>query len=200
MKERLARRIRWDYSDAIMKIAFIGAHGVGKTTLCYEAAVLLKKRDRNVELVKEVARSCPLPINRDTTLTAQAWILHTQIAEEIRAAELDATVLCDRSVLDNYAYLECAAGPRPEFAPLVRSWIATYDHLFKVPITTDPAFDGIRDLDVSFQRRIDALVDELLERFEVEHHRLDPDMDRDLWALAVGRELLPPGGEQRSLF
>ena len=54
-----------------MKIAFIGTHGVGKTTLCFELAALLKKRDRVVEMVREVARFCPLPINRDTTVAAQ---------------------------------------------------------------------------------------------------------------------------------
>ena len=50
-----------------MKIAFIGSHGVGKTTLCYDLAARLKRQDRAVDLVKEVARRCPLPINRDTT-------------------------------------------------------------------------------------------------------------------------------------
>ena len=63
-----------------MKVAFIGSHGVGKTTLCFELAALLKKRDRIVEMVREVARFCPLPINRETTIAAQSWILHTEIA------------------------------------------------------------------------------------------------------------------------
>jgi len=53
-----------------VKFAFIGTHGVGKTTLCFELAALLKKRDRIVEMVHEVARFCPLPINRDTTIDA----------------------------------------------------------------------------------------------------------------------------------
>lgn len=53
-----------------VKLAFIGSHGVGKTTLCYELAARLKRQDRNVELVMEVARRCPLPINRETTLPA----------------------------------------------------------------------------------------------------------------------------------
>ena len=69
-----------------MKIAFIGSHGVGKTTLCYDLASRLKRQDRAVDLVKEVARRCPLPINRETTREAQAWILHTQIADETATA------------------------------------------------------------------------------------------------------------------
>ena len=59
-----------------MKIAFIGSHGVGKTTLCYDLASRLKRQDRAVDLVKEVARRCPLPINRETTREAQ-WRLVT---------------------------------------------------------------------------------------------------------------------------
>ena len=95
-----------------MKVAFIGSHGVGKTTLCFELAALLKKRDRVVEMVREVARFCPLPINRETTIAAQSWILHTEIAEELVAENKAEIVICDRSVLDNYCYL-ISAGQAP---------------------------------------------------------------------------------------
>ena len=44
-----------------MKVAFIGTHGVGKTTLCYDLAALLKRQDVDVDIVKEVARLSPLP-------------------------------------------------------------------------------------------------------------------------------------------
>jgi len=48
-----------------------------------------------------VARRCPLPINQQTTVRAQDWILLTQMALEIEAAATHEIVLCDRSVLDN---------------------------------------------------------------------------------------------------
>ncbi len=182
-----------------MKIAMIGAHGVGKTTLCYEVAAFLKKQDKNIELVKEVARACPLPINRDTDLMAQSWILHRQIAEEIAADNMAEYVLCDRSVIDNYAYLVWAAGNRPDLNLLVSSWMKTYDYLWKVPVIDLPSYDGIRDTDVRFQRDIDRLVDELLARHEVPYHRLDPDMDRNSWIHTIGRVLLPDA-IQESLF
>ena len=53
-----------------MKLAFIGTHGVGKTTLCYDLAAALKKQGVNVDIVKEVARLSPLPINRQTSMDA----------------------------------------------------------------------------------------------------------------------------------
>ena len=83
-----------------MKFAFIGTHGVGKTTLCFELAALLKKRDRIVEMVHEVARFCPLPINRETTTDAQSWILHTEIAEELVAENKAYPCYCTPEELD----------------------------------------------------------------------------------------------------
>ena len=178
-----------------MKIAFIGSHGVGKTTLCYDLAARLKRQDRSVDLVKEVARRCPLPINRDTTLAAQAWILHTQIADEIAAAAQNDVVICDRSVLDNYAYLVNQTGRLPAYDALVRDWVATYDALFKVPIVDPPTFDGQRDVSQTFQRDIDAVIDRLARELEVPCHRLDPEA-RDGWVDTVlrvsGLPLHPP--------
>ena len=69
-----------------MKLAFIGTHGTGKTTLCYDLTAALKRQGFNADMVKEVARLSPLPINRKTSLDAQTWILMTQVAEEIRSA------------------------------------------------------------------------------------------------------------------
>lgn len=178
-----------------MKIAFIGSHGVGKTTLCYDLAARLKRQDRAVDLVKEVARSCPLPINRDTTLEAQAWILHSQIAHEIAAAAQNEVVICDRSVLDNYAYMVHQAGPQPAYDLLVQRWVETYRALFKVPVIEPPSFDGQRDVSAEFQHAIDRTIDDLARELGVSCHRLDPG-DRDGWIDVVlstcGLPLHPP--------
>jgi nicotinamide riboside kinase len=178
-----------------VKIAFLGSHGVGKTTLCFDVAARLKRLDMSVDLVKEVARSCPLPINRNTTLEAQAWILHTQVAEEIAAASRYEVVVCDRAVLDNYAYLVHQVGRRPEYEELVRTWMGTYDGLFKVPIVAEPSFDGTRDTSATFQSDVDQVIDELLEALGIRCHKLDP-ADREGWVDAVmrtvGLPLQPP--------
>ncbi len=183
-----------------MKIAFIGSHGVGKTTLCFDVAARLKRLDLAVELVKEVARACPLPINQDTTLEAQAWILHSQIAEEIVATSRYDVVVSDRSVLDNYAYLVHQAGLRPAYDPLVRDWMATYDGLFKVPIIEPPSFDGTRDTSETFQREVDTIIDELLDTFAIPCLRLDP-ADRPGWPDTVIRAMgLPTRPPQIDIF
>ena len=183
-----------------LKLAFVGSHGVGKTTLCFDLASQLKRLDFGVELVKEVARRCPLPINEETTLDAQAWILHTQIAEEMAAAATYEVVVCDRSVLDNYAYLVARVGQRPELDPLVRSWIRSYDALFKVPVLEAPSFDGTRAVSRAFQVEIDATIDQLVTAFGVEVIALNP-ADRDGWIPTVMQTLgLPLRPPQIDLF
>lgn len=182
-----------------MKLAFIGTHGVGKTTLCFELAALLKKRDKVVEMVREVARFCPLPINRDTTIAAQSWILHTEIAEELVAETKADIVICDRSVLDNYCYL-LQTGRHPNLEPLVRWWTGTYRLLVKVPIVETPLFDGLRDVDATFQRAVDEKIDEILADWSVPAVRLDRER-RPFWAADALEEVLPLlGPVQQPLF
>ena len=171
-----------------VKIAFVGTHGVGKTTLCFDLASQIKRLDFGVDIVKEVARRCPLPINEETTPDAQAWILHAQIAEEIAAAATYQVVICDRSVLDNYAYLVARVGRRPELDPLVGTWIRSYDALFKVPVLDAPSFDGTRSISRAFQMEIDAVIDQLVSAFDVVVTPLDP-ADRDGWIGTVSQKL-----------
>lgn len=183
-----------------LKVAFVGTHGVGKTTLCFDLASQLKRLDLGVDIVKEVARRCPLPINEETTLDAQAWILHTQVAEEIEAAAANEVVICDRSVLDNYAYLVVRAGRRPSLDALVADWIRGYDALFKVPVLQAPSFDGKRAVSPAFQLEVDATIERLIEAFGVEVVRLDA-ADRDGWMGTVVETLrFPSRAPQVDLF
>lgn len=173
-----------------MKVALIGTHGVGKTTLCYELAARLKRRDVDVEMVREVARRCPMPINRETSVAAQSWILHTQMAWELEAAATHELVLCDRSVLDNYCYLLYASGPQPFWESQLSAWLATYDALVKVPLWTTPRWDGVRDTDLRFQQDIDALLDDQIGKRGLAPLRLAVE-DRDHWGAAVMAHLEP---------
>ena len=158
-----------------LKIAFIGTHGVGKTTLCYGLAARLKVRDVVLEIVHEVARRCPLPINERTSLAAQSWILHTQISDELIAAARHPVVICDRSVLDNYVYLLLAAGDREPLASVVGTWMESYQLLVHVPIVGRLSPDGIRAADPYFQQLVEERLDRELERRGLEALRLQPD-------------------------
>lgn len=172
-----------------MKIALIGTHGVGKTTLAFDICSLLKKAGHNVELVTELARHSPFPVNEATTLEGQLWILHAQIAAELVAAHRAPHVICDRAVIDNYCYLMNKCGPRPSLEPWLEAWTNTYDLLAGVPLPdTPPPPDGFRAEDRSFQERIDRLLREVLSRppFERFGERiLWLSNDRERWAEQV---------------
>jgi thymidylate kinase len=183
-----------------LKIAFIGTHGVGKTTLCFDLAARMKRLDLSVEIVKEVARHSPLPINRETTLEAQNWILHSQIAQEIAMETNYEAVVCDRSVLDNYAYLVHGFGAQEHLEPLLRHWLASYSALFKVPVLREPSFDGTRDTSARFQIEIDELLDDLITEFEVPVLRLDPRGHADWVRTVLAHVELPTDPPQFDLF
>jgi nicotinamide riboside kinase len=172
-----------------MKVAFIGTHGVGKTTLCYGLAARLKARDVVLDIVHEVARRCPLPINEQTGLASQSWILHTQLAEEWVASARYPVVLCDRSVLDNYVYMLLATGRQPALEGLVDGWMATYDLLVTVPVTGALAPDGLRATDPSFQLAVAERLDRELARRELPVLRLAPEA-RERWLDVVEHEVM----------
>lgn len=174
-------------TDARAKIAFIGTHGVGKTTLCYGLASRLKRRDVSVEVVHEVARRCPLPINEETSVAAQSWILHNQIAEELVAAARYPVVVCDRSALDNYVYLLLAAGRQEGLEGLLEFWMRTYDLLVHVPMVERPSPDGIRSADPAFQRAVDERLEREIGDRGLSALHLDPEQ-REGWLDAVEQE------------
>jgi thymidylate kinase len=158
-----------------LKLALIGTHGVGKTTLAYEICSLLKKADHNVELVTEVARRSPFPVNEATTLEGQLWILHAQIAAELDAAARAPHVICDRSVLDNYCYLVNKFGRQHQLEAWLEWWMGTYTLLVGVPPLADgiPP-DGFRSENLEFQQRIHDLLTEMFDepRFQRFYNRV----------------------------
>lgn len=178
----------FDPTSNAFKVAFIGSHGVGKTTLCYGLAAQLKALDISLDVVGEVARRCPLPINRETTLAAQAWILHTQIAEETVATARYDMVICDRSVLDNFVYLLIAAGSKHPLESLVTGWMATYDLLVRVPIVDGLRADGLRSTDPIFQRVVEQKLDTEIARRELPLLDL-AGLAREQWLERVTREV-----------
>lgn len=154
-----------------MKIAFIGTHGIGKTTLAYELCNELKKQHLDVGFIDEIARRCPFPINEATSLEAQTWILATTIARELELNKIYPNVICDRAVIDNYVYLYHKFGHIPELHSLASYWVRTYDLLFKVPFTRKYLRpDGVRSTDVEFQEAIDQKLEQLLLQDGIRYH------------------------------
>lgn len=173
-----------------MKLALIGTHGVGKTTLAYEVCSLLKKADHHVELVTEVARQAPFAVNEGAMLEGQLWILHAQIAQELEAESRSAHVVCDRALLDNYCYLVSKFGRQPQLEQWLNWWMNSYSLLVHVPPMADgiPP-DGFRSINLEFQERIHDMIEQMLS--DSPFHRLQDRVlrldrrDRRVWGELV---------------
>jgi nicotinamide riboside kinase len=153
----------------LAKIALVGTHGVNKTTIAYELAGVLKRKGKTVELLTEIARECPFPLNEEATREAYQWIIARQVQLEIEKTPRADILVCDRSVLDNFAYYArrySRSGTEGEaLGAYCRSWIQTYDLLVRLPIAEPLAADGFRSTDRDFQREIDRLCDEMFEEY-----------------------------------
>jgi thymidylate kinase len=89
-----------------VKIAIVGTHGAGKTTLSYLLASEYKRKGKNVKIIQEVARNCPFKINEGMTAETSIWIYLEHQRKELEAESKFEIVICDRSVYDSFIYGE----------------------------------------------------------------------------------------------
>lgn len=150
------------------KIAFIGTHGVGKTILTFSIASHLRKLNYDADVAYENARTSPFPINEATTLEGQMWILAAQWKNELEASLRSGILICDRSVIDNYAYMVHAAGRQEYLHPFLMKWLSTYRLLLWVPIIDDDIVaDRSRTTNQTFQRQIHDIIGSLVQEFNL---------------------------------
>jgi nicotinamide riboside kinase len=156
-----------------VKVAFVGSHGVRKTTAAFALAAALRHRGVATEVVHEVVRANPLGFNERATAEAQLWTLLTQVRLELELAQRATVLVTDRAVVDNYAYAVRAwAGRDPwSIEPFVREWSRSYDLVVRLLPDVDLEADGVRSVDPAFRADIERLVDGLLPTF-IEPRRL----------------------------
>lgn len=192
------------------KVAFIGSHGIRKTTAVHAFANTMQRAGRSVEHGREVVRDNPLGINEAATGEAQLWVLVSQIRQELQLGSNAEVLVLDRGVMDNYAYyLRACDGDDPfDVAPLVRRWSATYDMVVRLLPDVELRDDGIRSTSDTFRDEIESILDLRLADL-VEDRRLVTEPastidDRfDWWPLAerlaalVGEPLYADGVPRR---
>ncbi|MBI5243465.1 MAG: ATP-binding protein [Elusimicrobia bacterium] len=183
------------------KIAIISTHGTGKTTLCYDVAAALKKKNFRTKVFSEVAAlACEegVPINQTTTLPAQLYIMLTHICEELKGNFRNyEVVVCDRSVFDNWIYLERRCGRQSN--SFILDFIGRYaeqfpyDAVYKLPLVGELVPDGIRDAESrEFQSDIYARLNGLLDELSIPHITLPIPQSalRNEWCDIVLKETL----------
>ena len=148
------------------KIAFIGSHGIRKTTAALAFASVIQRAGRSVEFAREVVRDNPLGINEGATAEAQLWVLTSQIRRELELSRKAECLVTDRGVMDNFAYYLRAGGGEDRFdvEPLVRQWSRTYDLVVRLTPDVEIRADGVRSTNDRFRDEIEAILDGRLPR------------------------------------
>lgn len=172
------------------KVAFVGSHGIRKTTAVHAFANTMQRAGRSVEHGREVVRDNPLGINEAATGEAQLWVIVSQIQMELRLAPKAEVLILDRGVMDNFAYyLRAAEGDPFDVGPLVTKWSQTYDMVVRLHPDIELRADGVRSTSDAFRDEIESILDERLPSFVPERRLVNLDAseinDRfDWWPLA----------------
>jgi nicotinamide riboside kinase len=148
------------------KIAFVGSHGIRKTSAVLAFAAVVQRAGCSAELGREVVRDNPLGINEGATGEAQLWVLVSQIRQELELARKADVLVTDRGVADNYAYYlrACGGTDRYDVEPLVRRWSDTYDLVVRLLPDIELKADGVRSTSDAFRQEIEAILDDALPR------------------------------------
>jgi len=151
-----------------MKITIIGAHGVGKTTLSNELAKELnlpKIHDVVVEAFKK-----GFEINENTPPETQFWLFSRQLEEE----RLTDNFVADKCLMDYSVYADIIFEDdrlKSLLSEMVKKNI-NYDYIFYLPIEFEIEDDGIRSLDIDFQRKVDERYKKLLDDWQIKYSTL----------------------------
>lgn len=152
------------------KIAFSGAMNCGKTTKSHFYHYASLQMGLKSELIEEVARSCPFPLDSNSGYATQEWILNRQIElETLAASKKPDVIVCDRSVLDPLVYSKwlrtldrLSLNELDKVRQTALSWIHTYDAII---LCRDypPVEDGVRLADETTQQLLNKLFDESID-------------------------------------
>jgi nicotinamide riboside kinase len=194
------------------KVAFIGSHGIRKTTAAHGFANAMQRAGRSVEYGREVVRDNPLGINEGATGDAQLWVIVSQIRQELMLAPKADVLVLDRGVMDNFAYYLRACGGEDRFdvEPMVRAWSKTYDLVVRLLPDVDLSSDGVRSTSDEFRLEIERILDDRLGTLVAENARIDIPASEigdgfDWWPIAerlaalIHEPLFAGGGPKRKI-
>jgi nicotinamide riboside kinase len=154
------------------KIAIIGAHGTGKTTILKGIQKQLNNR-QDIQYIDEVFRKVfkrASYTHRTEHLTLATYA--QQLAEEELALHNKKHVIVDRSVFDAFIYGEGTSGFYKDIKKQAKTYLKTYDYIILIePSERIVANDGFRfDVSKAEQKRIHNLF--LQELKDINHNRL----------------------------
>ena len=173
---------------ATRKLLVCGAFSSGKTTLVTTVADRLRGSGRSVAICDDVARSCPLPLNRDQTISTTIWLASEQVRRELEAMHEEPDyVLCDRGLPDILSHQALVPNGREDdltlrFLAFARAWTRSYDAVFRCRVdhARPIVADGVRIVNDAFRRELDQSLLEELDCAGIKFETLSGNLDADV--------------------
>lgn len=171
-----------------LKVTFVGAHGTGKTTLVNALSEHITSLGIRCSITPEVPRivcenAGDLTFFRrgNNSLLKQTVLLVGQpVYESGTPTGEESVLLCDRAILDHWAYTRHSFMQELELENVLRpldNFVAkhcrSYTLIFYVPVEFAPKDDGTRESDHEFQRAIDGEIRELLKTYKLAYHTIN---------------------------
>ena len=180
-----------------MRIAIIGSHGVGKTTLSVKLAAHFGFA-RIPDIVRE-AHEKKFVINEETPPESQFWILSKQIELERNTPE---SWIADKTLFDNIIYGNVILKDQ-KVKDVISDIVikeARYDAMLYLPIEFAIADDGLRSLNSEFQVQIDRSYIEFLNQNNFSYCTVRGSVEeRFRQALAIIEPLANPSNQEESI-
>lgn len=165
------------WGEAMRKLLVTGAHSTGKSGLASAIVEDMRLAGYSAVLVEDVARSCPFAIGLGQTDRGTMWLLHQQVAAELRAEAGNADwIVCDRGVPDILAHwteIGLRSGSQSELMERLKAyltvWAQSYSDVFqsfideRIPLIAD----GLREPDPAYRVLMERLVVEELQKLGV---------------------------------
>ncbi|WP_305406298.1 AAA family ATPase [Photobacterium leiognathi] len=120
------------------KILITGVYASGKTSLIKLLEERLIEQGKNVLVIQEVARSCPLKLNTEQNLNSTFWLIMSQIENEINSYDNKYDyIIFDRGIPDIISHTMIVLGDSKEdllimdkLKTLGISSLKNFDHIF----------------------------------------------------------------------
>lgn len=165
-----------------MKIAFIGSHSTGKTTILNELKKIYPYKNYISEMVRELKKKYKITINEQTTMKNQLVFFN----ECLKILLLEKEFISDRSILDVYAYTEYIY-LRDQYdiinnkfkvnnndkyiieymVSCIIKYMKLYDKIFYFPIEFNLVKDDIRSNNEKYRLEIDQIINDCLKEFKI---------------------------------
>jgi len=147
-----------------MRIVFVGAHGVGKSTLFNHP--YFKDNFPNHTFVDSISRKFPKDwSSRHRQFYVNSWYLWHHY--------IDNNYVSARSIFDPWSYTRLTCGLTFMFYWFnIGVRLIKYDYIFYVPIEFELIDDNFRPLDKDYQIQTDREIKLLLDFYHIKYHTI----------------------------